>query len=53
VRARDVAAIEHLLRKGSRQLETWEDTGVRDCRISDDMKKWEHGRRIELPQKSQ
>ena len=28
---RDVSAIEHLLRKGARQLDMYEDTGVKDC----------------------
>lgn len=41
VSARDVAAIEHLLRKGRRQLEGLEEPGVRDCRVSSEMREWE------------
>lgn len=44
---RDVSAIEHLLRKGRRQLETYEDAGVRDIWVSNTMREWEEegGRR--------
>ncbi|KAJ3522472.1 hypothetical protein NM688_g8869 [Phlebia brevispora] len=47
VSPRDVAAIEHLLRKGRRQLETYEDDKVRDCWVSTEMREWEarEGRR--------
>lgn len=38
---RDVAAIEHLIRKGRRQLETYEDEKVRDCWVSNEMRRWE------------
>lgn len=38
---RDVAAIEHLIRKGRRQLETYEDEKVRDCWVSNEMRQWE------------
>lgn len=38
---RDVSAIEHLLRKGRRQLETYEDSGVRDIWVSNAMREWE------------
>lgn len=41
VGARDVAAIEHLLRKGRRQLEGLEEPGVKDCWVSKEMKEWE------------
>src|SRR6267154_1350318 len=34
VSPRDVAAIEHLLRRGKRQLEIYEQPSVRDCQIS-------------------
>ena len=40
VSPRDVAAIEHLLRKGRRQLEGLEEKGVRDCWVSKDMQEW-------------
>lgn len=38
---RDVSAIEHLLRKGKRQLEMYEDSGVKDCFVSKDMVDWQ------------
>lgn len=38
---RDVSAVEHLLRKGRRQLETYEDTKVRDIWVSNIMREWE------------
>ena len=38
---RDVSAIEHLLRKGRRQLETYEDPKVRDIWVSNAMREWE------------
>lgn len=38
---RDVSAIEHLLRKGRRQLETYEDIKVRDIWVSKAMQEWE------------
>lgn len=41
VSARDVAAIEHLLRKGRRQLEGLEEPGVKDCWVSKEMRDWE------------
>ncbi|KAM6494343.1 hypothetical protein JOM56_010704 [Amanita muscaria] len=37
---RDVSTIEHLLRKGRRQLEMYEDPSVKDCWVSQDMKTW-------------
>ena len=41
VSPRDIAAIEHLLRRGRRQLEMYEDPQVRDCFVSSDMLRWE------------
>ncbi len=41
VSSRDVAAIEHLIRKGRRQVETYEDAKVRDCWVSAEMRAWE------------
>lgn len=38
---RDVSAIEHLLRVGTRQLEMYEDPGVKDCFVSTDMLNWQ------------
>jgi len=37
---RDISAVEHLVRKGERQLEVYEDPSVRDCWVSEDMKRW-------------
>jgi succinate dehydrogenase assembly factor 1 len=44
VSARDVAAIEHLLRKGRRQLDGLEEKGVTDCWVSKDMDEWDRRR---------
>ncbi|KAA1477538.1 hypothetical protein DENSPDRAFT_844701 [Dentipellis sp. KUC8613] len=38
---RDVSAIEHLLRRGRRQLETYESPTVKDCWVSQQMYDWE------------
>ncbi|KAI0781989.1 hypothetical protein C8Q75DRAFT_796005 [Abortiporus biennis] len=38
---RDVSAIEHLLRKGKRQVEMYEDPAVRDCWVSQAMQEWD------------
>ncbi|TFK40785.1 hypothetical protein BDQ12DRAFT_648041 [Crucibulum laeve] len=40
VTPRNVSAIEHMLRKGRRQLETYEDPSVKDCWVSDEMVAW-------------
>jgi succinate dehydrogenase assembly factor 1 len=45
VSPRDVSAIEHLMRKGSRQLEMYEDHGVKDCWVSGGMLEWDEMRR--------
>ncbi|KAH9936314.1 uncharacterized protein B0H18DRAFT_1113723 [Fomitopsis serialis] len=47
VSPRDVAAIEHLLRHGRRQVEMYEDSKVRNCFVSTEMMEWgqRHGRR--------
>ncbi|RDB18007.1 Succinate dehydrogenase assembly factor 1, mitochondrial [Hypsizygus marmoreus] len=37
---RNVSAIEHLLRKGGRQLEMYEDDAVKDCWVSSEMLTW-------------
>ncbi|KDQ62286.1 hypothetical protein JAAARDRAFT_30181 [Jaapia argillacea MUCL 33604] len=42
---RNVSAIEHLLRKGKRQIEMYEGSGVKDCWVSEEMREWEKGRR--------
>ncbi|KAG1748634.1 hypothetical protein EDB19DRAFT_215284 [Suillus lakei] len=45
VSPRDIAAIEHLLRRGQRQLEMYEQPSVRDCQISQAMNDWEQSQR--------
>lgn len=40
VAPRDISAIEHLLRRGKRQIEMYEDPNVRDCWVSSDMVTW-------------
>ncbi|EGN92144.1 hypothetical protein SERLA73DRAFT_117784 [Serpula lacrymans var. lacrymans S7.3] len=37
---RDVEAIEHLLRRGRRQIEMYEDHAVKDCWVSQEMRDW-------------
>jgi len=41
VSPRNVAAVEHLLRRGRRQVEMYEDGKVRDCFVSAAMLQWE------------
>lgn len=47
VAPRDVAAIEHLLRHGRRQVEMYEDSKVRNCFVNRAMSEWDlaHKRR--------
>jgi len=40
VNPRQISAIEHLLRKGKRQLEIYEAPLVKDCYVSQEMKQW-------------
>ncbi|KAL1950258.1 hypothetical protein VTO73DRAFT_5382 [Trametes versicolor] len=40
VGSRDISAIEHLLRRGKRQIEMYEDPNVRDCWVSSEMMTW-------------
>ncbi|RPD62422.1 hypothetical protein L226DRAFT_532572 [Lentinus tigrinus ALCF2SS1-7] len=40
VSPRDISAIEHMLRRGRRQIEMYEDTNVRDCFVSHGMLQW-------------
>ncbi|KAF4617506.1 hypothetical protein D9613_005938 [Agrocybe pediades] len=40
VSPRNVSFIEHLLRKGTRQIEQYEDAGVKDCFVSQEMVDW-------------
>jgi len=37
---RDITAIEHLLRKGQRQIEQLEDTAMKDCWVGGEMLDW-------------
>ncbi|KAI0248583.1 hypothetical protein BJV78DRAFT_1234635 [Lactifluus subvellereus] len=41
VSPRSVSTIEHLIRRGQRQLETYENSAVRDCWVSQEMRDWE------------
>ena len=52
VSARDVAAIEHLIRKGRRQVEMYEDPKVRDCWVSEDMRQWDQRHVMKTPAQS-
>jgi len=40
VNSRQISGIEYLLRKGKRQLETYEAPLVKDCYVSREMKEW-------------
>ena len=40
VSPRNVSSVEHLLRKGTRQIELYEDPGVKDCWVSEEMIAW-------------
>jgi succinate dehydrogenase assembly factor 1 len=40
VSPRQISAIEHLLRKGNRQLDIYEAPLVKDCYVSREMKEW-------------
>jgi succinate dehydrogenase assembly factor 1 len=37
---RNITFIEHLLRKGRRQIESYEDPAVTDCWVSEEMVAW-------------
>ncbi|KAI9435376.1 hypothetical protein F5148DRAFT_989868 [Russula earlei] len=41
VSPRSVGTVEHLIRRGQRQLETYEHPAVRDCQVSREMRDWE------------
>lgn len=47
VSPRDFRAIEHMLRRGRRQLDMYSEPGVKDCAVSDDMRLWEESRHRE------
>ncbi|KAF8798945.1 hypothetical protein BYT27DRAFT_7121978 [Phlegmacium glaucopus] len=40
VSPRNISSVEHLLRKGTRQIELYEDPGVKDCWVSEEMITW-------------
>ncbi|KAI9058361.1 hypothetical protein FKP32DRAFT_1606788 [Trametes sanguinea] len=40
VSPRNISTIEHLLRRGRRQIEMYEDPSVRDCWVSSEMEDW-------------
>ncbi|KIM21700.1 hypothetical protein M408DRAFT_80180 [Serendipita vermifera MAFF 305830] len=42
---RNISLIEHLVRKCQRQIEMWENPGVKDVVLNGQMKSWEEGRR--------
>ncbi|KAI0051399.1 hypothetical protein FA95DRAFT_1485324 [Auriscalpium vulgare] len=37
---RKVSTVEHLIRKGRKQLETYESPAVKDCWVSREMREW-------------
>jgi succinate dehydrogenase assembly factor 1 len=41
ISSRDINTIDHLLRRGRRQLEMYSDPGVKDCHVSEAMRQWE------------
>jgi len=49
VSPRNVSAIEHLLRKGKKQLELYEEPSVKDCWVSEEMKRWDESSKMRLP----
>ncbi|KAH9042023.1 hypothetical protein EDB85DRAFT_1857077 [Lactarius pseudohatsudake] len=40
VSPRSVSTVEHLIRRGQRQLETYESPSVTDCWVSQEMRDW-------------
>ncbi|TEB30657.1 hypothetical protein FA13DRAFT_1630461 [Coprinellus micaceus] len=46
---RNVSAIEHLLRKGKRQIEMYEDPAVTQCFVSQAMRDWQATNRVPPP----
>ncbi|KAF5340681.1 hypothetical protein D9611_007477 [Ephemerocybe angulata] len=49
---RNVSAIEHLIRKGTRQIELYEDPAVTDCWVSQTMRTWQAANRVPPPSTS-
>ena len=41
VSPRSISTVEHLIRRGQRQLETYENPAVKDCWVSQEMRAWE------------
>ena len=52
VSPRNVSFIEHLLRKGVRQIEAYEDPAVKDCWVSEEMVSWDNDMRMAVQRKS-
>ncbi|TFK24966.1 hypothetical protein FA15DRAFT_640420 [Coprinopsis marcescibilis] len=50
---RNVSAIEHLIRKGTRQIEMFEDPAVKDCWVSREMFDWKASRTSQQPTDAQ
>ncbi|KAI0260218.1 hypothetical protein BC834DRAFT_901717 [Gloeopeniophorella convolvens] len=46
---RSLSSVEHLIRRGKRQLETYENPSVRDCWVSQEMRDWEARDRASHP----
>jgi succinate dehydrogenase assembly factor 1 len=40
VTSRDFSAIEYMLRQGVKQVEMYENPAIRDCILSEEIKKW-------------
>jgi len=40
VAARNVTAVEHLLRRSQRMVDGWEDAAVKDCTLTNEMRAW-------------
>jgi len=41
VSPKSVSTVEHFIRRGKRQLETYENPAVKDCWVSQEMHEWE------------
>lgn len=51
VSPRNISFIEHLLRKGVRQIEAYEDPAVKDCWVSEEMVSWDNDMRRQAVQR--
>jgi len=43
VSPRNITAVEYLVRQGLKQVEMFENPATKDCRVSEEMRKWEEG----------